>query len=160
MWQSYTLFKYLVYRTRSLVTVWHFITVSRTYLFVKMFDDVISHVIFGFGHPIKNPSHGYAKIQEIFMFGYFSFNQSKNKAVLKSRTGHFRGLVGFEAPAKNFKMCSQGRPRGYKDVFKDSTSGTQCFSVRNRSPSSALYYCNLQLRSADNNSKHAWKRIT
>ena len=59
------------------------------------------------------------------MFGYFPFNQSKNNAVLEPRKGHFRGLVGFEAKAKDlsfeaktkakdFKMCPRGqkRPRG------------------------------------------------
>ena len=49
------------------------------------------------------------------------FNQSKNNAVLKPRTGHLRGLVGFEAKAKDFsfeakakylKMSPQGRSRG------------------------------------------------
>ena len=47
------------------------------------------------------------------------FNQSKNNAVLKPRTGHLRGLVGFEAKdfsfeakAKYLKMSPQGRSRG------------------------------------------------
>ena len=49
--------------------------------------------------------------------------QSKNNAVLKPRTGHFRGLVvfeakaedlSFEAKAKDFKMCPRGSPRGRK----------------------------------------------
>ena len=52
---------------------------------------------------------------------FFHFNQSKNNVVLEPRTGHFRGLVGFEAKtkdlsfeakAKDLKMCSRGRPRG------------------------------------------------
>ena len=44
----------------------------------------------------------------------FLFTQSKNNPVLELRTGHFRGLGGFEAKAKDLKMCSrgQGRPRG------------------------------------------------
>ena len=39
------------------------------------------------------------------------FNNSKNRAVLEPRTGHFRGLAGFEA--KDFKLCprGQGRPQ-------------------------------------------------
>ena len=47
---------------------------------------------------------------------FFLFNQSKNNAVLEPRTGHFPGLVGFEAKAKpkDLKMFprGQGRPRG------------------------------------------------
>ena len=35
-----------------------------------------------------------AKIFDYFLFGYFSFQPSKNNAVLEPRTGHFRGLVG------------------------------------------------------------------
>ena len=82
------------------------------------------HVICGLGPPIKNPGYANAKIQEIFMFGFFLFNQSK------TRTRHFRGLVGFEAKAKDlsfevkakdFKICPRGRPRG-QDVLEDSTS--------------------------------------
>ena len=49
----------------------------------------------------------------------FLFNQSKNNAILEPRTGHFSGLVGFEAKdlsfeakAKDLKMCPRGRPRG------------------------------------------------
>ena len=62
----------------------------------------------------QNPGHAYAKIQEIFMFGHFSFNQSKTNAVLEPRTEHFRELVGLDAKTKDFKMCprGQGRPRG------------------------------------------------
>ena len=42
--------------------------------------------------------------------------------IKKSRTGHFRGFVGFEAKAKDltfeakvkdFKLCHRGRPRGH-----------------------------------------------
>ena len=48
------------------------------------------------------------------MFGYFPLQPIKNNAVLEPRTGHFRGVVGFEAKAKDFKMCPRGheRPRG------------------------------------------------
>ena len=38
--------------------------------------------------------------------------QIKKSAVLEPRTDQFRGLVGFEAKAKDFKMCPRGRPRG------------------------------------------------
>ena len=38
---------------------------------------------------------------------FFLLNQSKNNAVLEPRTGHFRGLVGFEAKAKKRKSPRQ-----------------------------------------------------
>ena len=43
-----------------------------------------------------------------------NFNGSKNSAVLEPRTGQFSRTWGFEAKAKDFKMCprGQGRPRG------------------------------------------------
>ena len=43
-----------------------------------------------------------------------NFNHSKNSAVLEPRTGQFSRTWGFEAKAKDLKMCSrgQGRPRG------------------------------------------------
>ena len=42
-----------------------------------------------------------------------NFNGSKNSAVLEPRTGQFLRTWGFEAKAKDFKMCprGQGRPR-------------------------------------------------
>ena len=52
---------------------------------------------------------------------FFLFDQAKNNAVLEPRKGHFRGLVGFEAKAKDLsfeakakdlKMCPRGLPRG------------------------------------------------
>ena len=65
--------------------------------------------------PIKNSGYVYARFQEIFLFGYFPFQPIKNNAVLEPRTGHFRGLVEFEAKAKDlsfvakdFKMCPRG----------------------------------------------------
>ena len=70
---------------------------------------------------IKNSGYAYARIQKNFMFGYFPFNQSKNNVFLEPKIGHFQGLVGFqakklgfEAKAKDFKMCprGQGRLRG------------------------------------------------
>ena len=51
------------------------------------------------------------EVQETFMFGYFPFNQSKNNAVLEPKTEHFRGLVGLETKAKDFKMCPRGQLR-------------------------------------------------
>ena len=42
----------------------------------------------------------------------FLFNQSKNNAVLEPRKEHFRGLVGFEAQAKEGRPRGQGRPGG------------------------------------------------
>ena len=43
-----------------------------------------------------------------------NFNDSKNSAVLKPRTVQFSRTWGFEAKAKDFKICprGQGRPRG------------------------------------------------
>ena len=40
-----------------------------------------------------------------------NFNGSKNSAVLEPRTGQFSRTWGFEAKAKDFKMCPRGRPR-------------------------------------------------
>ena len=37
-------------------------------------------------------------------------DSTSDSAVLEPRTGHFRGLAGFEAMAKNFKLCPRGRP--------------------------------------------------
>ena len=57
---------------------------------------------------------------------FFIVYQSKNNAVLEPRTGHFRGLAGFEAKdlsfaakAKDLKMCprGQGRPLGQHICF-------------------------------------------
>ena len=60
------------------------------------------------------------KVNFKFSLVIFLFNESKNNAVLDPRTGHFRGLVGFEAKdltfeakdlsfkAKDFKMCPRG----------------------------------------------------
>ena len=55
------------------------------------------------------------------------FNKSKYSAVLEPRTGHFRGLAGFEA--KNFTFEGQGpqivsskTSSETKDVLEDSTS--------------------------------------
>ena len=41
----------------------------------------------------------------------FLFNESKNSSVLEPTTEYFRRLVGFEAKAKNFKMCPRGQER-------------------------------------------------
>ena len=48
------------------------------------------------------------------VFGVFqrNFNCSKNSAVLEPRTGQFSRTWGFEAKAKDFKMCPRGRPQG------------------------------------------------
>ena len=60
---------------------------------------------------------------------FFLFNQSKNNAVLEPRTGHFRGLVDFEAKAKDLKLYSRGQ--GRKDVLEDSTSAGGNFQHTN-----------------------------
>ena len=41
----------------------------------------------------------------VFCLVISRLNQSESNAVLKLRTGHFRGLLGFET--KDFKMCRQ-----------------------------------------------------
>ena len=41
-----------------------------------------------------------------------NFNGSKISAVLEPRTRQFLRTWGFEAKAKDFKMCPRGRPRG------------------------------------------------
>ena len=46
-----------------------------------------------------------------------NFNNSKNSAVLEPRTGQLSRSWGFEAKAKDFKMCPQGRPRGLHLCF-------------------------------------------
>ena len=62
---------------------------------------------------IDRLSHMYV----VFCLVILVFNQSKSNAALQTKTGHFRGLVGFkakdlsfEAMAKNLKMC----PRGFQ----------------------------------------------
>ena len=60
------------------------------------------------------------RIINFLVISYFIL--PRNYAVFEPRTGHFRGLLGFEAKAKNFKMCPRGRP-WLKDVLEDSTSG-------------------------------------
>ena len=41
-----------------------------------------------------------------------NFNHSKISAVLEPRTGQFSRTRGFEAKAKDLKMCPRERPRG------------------------------------------------
>ena len=53
------------------------------------------------------------------MLGYFPFNQSKNNAVLEPKTGHFRGLVGFEAKAKDLNFEDKAKARTSKCVLED-----------------------------------------
>ena len=43
------------------------------------------------------------------LFGFFLLDQSKNNAVPEPRTGHFRGLVGFEAKAKDLSFEAQAK---------------------------------------------------
>ena len=54
---------------------------------------------------------GRLKVCVVFCKVIFFFNQSKHNAVLKPRTGNFRGLAGFEAKAKDLKLWPRGRPR-------------------------------------------------
>ena len=86
-------------------------------LLLKIFDDVILHVICELG-ALRS------KILATLMPEFKKFlclvilNQSKNN-VLEPKTGRFRGHVGFEAKAQNLsfeakdlKMCPGGCPRG------------------------------------------------
>ena len=68
------------------------------------------------------------EVYVVFCLVIFLFNQSKNYANLEPRTKHFRGLLGFEAKAKDFKMCpqGQGRPQGLHLCYL-----TTCFWVVN-----------------------------
>ena len=43
-----------------------------------------------------------------FLADLQNFNHSKNSAVLEPRTGQFLRTRGFEAKAKDIKMCPQG----------------------------------------------------
>ena len=65
------------------------------------------------------------KVKVNFCLVICLFNQSKNNGVIESKTGYFRGHVGFgaktkakdlsfEAKAMDFKICprGQGHPRG------------------------------------------------
>ena len=52
------------------------------------------------------------EVYVVFCLVIFLFNQSKNNAVLEPRKEHFRGLVGFEAQAKERRPQGQGRPGG------------------------------------------------
>ena len=70
------------------------------------------------------------KFNKFLCLVVFLFNQSKNNAVFEPRTGHFRGLLGFEAMAKDLSF--EARPKTSssvledvleaKDVLKDTTS--------------------------------------
>ena len=46
--------------------------------------------------------------QGFWRFPIRNFYDSKNSAVLGRGQGNFRRFVGFEAKAKDFKMCSRG----------------------------------------------------
>ena len=37
---------------------------------------------------------------------------SEDRTFSEAKTGHFQGLVGFEAKDKDYKKCPLGRPRG------------------------------------------------
>ena len=62
-------------------------------------------------------------------FWFFLFNPSKKNALLEPRTGHFWGLVGFEAKAKDLSFEAKVKTKNWKcaleakDVLRDSTSG-------------------------------------
>ena len=45
---------------------------------------------------------------------FFLSNQSKNNAIPEPRTGHFRGLVGFEAKAKNLTFEGKAETKDLK----------------------------------------------
>ena len=52
------------------------------------------------------------EVYVVFCLVIFLFIQSNNNAVLELRKEHFRGLVGFEAQAKEGRPRGQGRPGG------------------------------------------------
>ena len=65
--------------------------------------------------PTEENEKGVRKFSARFLaFLKRNFNCSKTSAVLEPRTGQFSRTWGFEAKAKDFKMCprGQGRPRG------------------------------------------------
>ena len=91
-----------------------FLSHKKSLLF-KIYDEVILHVICGLGHPqSKILTTLTPEFKKFLCLVIFVYNQSKNNSVLEPRTGHFRGLVGFEAKAKDLKMCprGQGCPQG------------------------------------------------
>ena len=70
----------------------------------------LSHCII-FQNNKERKQIGRLKVCLVFCKDIFFFNQSKNNAVLEPRTGHFRGLAGFEAKAKDLKLWPRERPR-------------------------------------------------
>ena len=71
------------------------------------------------GPPIKTPGYAYARILEVFVVGYFPFQPIKKQAVLKPRTGHFRGLVGFETNAKDLSF--EAKAKHFKIIMSSMT---------------------------------------
>ena len=64
----------------------------------------LSHCI-AFQIPVRKKKQRIEKLWAMLSFVWnFLFYQSKNNAVLGPRTGHCRGLVGFEANAKNLSF--------------------------------------------------------
>ena len=57
------------------------------------------------------------------MFGYFPFTPIKKQHCPKPRTGHFRGLVGFKANAKNLSFKAKAK------CFKRCPRGEGCKSL-------------------------------
>ena len=73
-------------------------------LLLKIYDDVIFHVICELVPPQqKILATPMLEFNKFLCLVIFLFNQSKNNAVLESKTGHFQGLVRFEA--KDLKIC-------------------------------------------------------
>ena len=80
---------------------------------LKIFDDVIFHVICGLLPPNQKSWLCLCqKFKKFLCLVIFLFNLLKHKTVLEPRKGHFWELVGFKTKAKDFKMCPQERPRG------------------------------------------------
>ena len=61
--------------------------------------------------------YGLATIKKFLWLVIFFFNKSKTNADLEPRTGHFRGLVVFEAKAKYFEMRPRGQERRENFIF-------------------------------------------
>ena len=86
----------------------------RKSLFLKIYHDVILHVICRLSPPLQSKILATSKLEfnKVLCLVIFLFTQSKNNAVLQPRAEHFQGLVGFKAKdlsvdAKDFKVCPQ-----------------------------------------------------
>ena len=83
-------------------------------LLLKISDDVILHVICALDPPIKNS--GYARIQEIFVFGYFPFEPIKKQYCSRAEDKTF---------LRTCRVLGQGlelRGQGLQNMFSRMSS--------------------------------------